>query len=172
MLHLLEDNQHIVIIPTDHTKHVQTVDYSDRVLKYCLKLKLDDTEKPFFHSHGFITFYQRHLKWLEKQKSKIWQTITSTTSSASYKPPESKIPLLGSTGTPSTEKQSTEAIKALNEPSDIGITSHSNDLNCLLDGNRAYIPKYYCDAEAYKQGMIDQYESIKAEYTDRSADNW
>jgi hypothetical protein len=43
-------------------------------------------------------------------------------------------------------------------------------LNCLLDGNRAYIPKIYCDAEEYRQDMIDLYESIKAEYSDESAD--
>ena len=142
MLHLLEDNQHIVIIPTEHTKHVQIVDYSHRVLKYCLKLKLDDTEKPYFHSHGFTRFYQRHLNWLAKQKSKIWHTLGSSTSSIPLQ--NTKNPLSDyhqpSVDTPSTEKQSTEAINAFNEPSDIGVTTHSHYLNCLLDGNRAYLP--------------------------------
>jgi len=166
MLQLLEDNKHIVIIPKGHTKHVQKVDYSDKVLKYCLKLRLDDTEKPYFHSNGFTRFYQRHLNWLAKQKSDSWQTITSTTSSIGFQ--NAKNPIVGSTDTPSTEKQSTEAINAFKEPSGIGVTTYSNHLASLLDGNRAYIPKYYCDEAEHKQGMIDQYESIKAEYSDRS----
>ena len=94
MLQLLDDNEHIVIIPTGHTKHVQKVDYSDKVLKYCLKLRLDDTEKPYFHSNGFTRFYQRHLNWLAKQKSNSWQTITSTTSSIGFQ--NNKNPSLGS----------------------------------------------------------------------------
>jgi hypothetical protein len=50
--------------------------------------------------------------------------------------------------TPSTEKQSTGAINAFNEPSGIGVTTYSKDLAQLLDGNRAYLvskPKFYCD---------------------------
>jgi hypothetical protein len=131
-----------------------------------LKLRLDDTEKPYFHSNGFTRFYQRHLNWLAKQKSDSWQTITSTTSSIGFQ--NAKNPIVGSTDTPSTEKQSTEAINAFKEPSGIGVTTYSNHLASLLDGNRAYIPKYYCDEAEHKQGMIDQYESIKAEYSDRS----
>lgn len=171
MLMILEENQHIVIIPTGHTKHVQIVDYSDKVLKYCLKLKLDDTEKPYFHSMGFITFYDRHLKWKEKQKSDSWQTLGSTTSSIGFQ--NTKNPSIGSVDTPSTEKQSTEAINAFNEPSGIGVTTHYEDLAYLLDGNRAYLvskPKFYSDESEHKQDMIDHYESIKAEYTDRSVD--
>ena len=172
MLQLLEDNEHIVIIPKGHTKHVQIVDYSDKVLKYCLKLKLDDTEKPYFHSHGFTRFYQRHLNWLAKQKSNSWQTLGSTTSSIGFQ--NTKNPSLGSVDTPSTEKQASEAINAFNEPSVIGVTTYSEDLNCILDGNRAYLvskPKFYSDAEEHKQEMIDLYESIKAEYSNESADN-
>jgi hypothetical protein len=48
-------------------------------------------------------------------------------------------------------------------------------LNCLLDGNRAYLvskTKFYSDEAEYRQEMINQYESIKAEYSDESADNW
>ena len=173
MLHLLEDNQHIVIIPTDHTKHVQKVDYSDKVLKYCLKLRLDDTEKPYFHSNGFTRFYQRHLNWLAKQKSDSWTTLGSTTSSVSL--PNAKIPIVGYVDIPSTEKPATEAINAFNKASGIGVTIHSDHLNCLLDGNRAYLvskPKFYSDEAEYRKDMIDQYESIKAEYSDGSADNW
>ena len=168
MLQLLQDNQHIVIIPSGHTDHVQKVNYSDRVLKYCLKLRLDDTEKPYFHSHGFTRFYNRHLNWLAKQKSDSWTTLGSTTTSVSFR--NAKIPIVGSNDTPSTEKQSTEAINAFNEPSGIGITNHSHHLNCLLDGNRAYLPKFYCDEAEYKQEMIDLYESIKAEYANGSED--
>ena len=142
MLQLLVDNEHIVIIPKGHTKHVQKVDYSDKVLKYCLKLKLDDTEKPYFHSHGFTRFYQRHLSWLAKQKSDSWQTLGSTTSSIGFQ--NTKNPLSDypqpSVVSPSTEKQSTEAINAFNEPSGIGVTTYYNDLPYLLDGNRAYLP--------------------------------
>jgi hypothetical protein len=105
---------------------------------------------------------------LAEEKSDSWTTLGSTTSSVSF--PNAKIPIVGYVDIPSTEKQSTEAINALNEPSGIGVTSHSDHLNCLLDGNRAYIPKYYCDEAEHKQGMIDQYESIKAEYTDRPED--
>ena len=82
---------------------------------------------------------------LANQKSKIWQTLGSTTSSVSFQ--NTKDPSLG-VNTPSTEKQATEAINAFNEPSDIGVTTHSHYLNCLLDGNRAYLvskPKFYCD---------------------------
>jgi hypothetical protein len=168
MLQLLEDNKHIVIIPKGHTKHVQKVDYSDKVLKYCLKLRLDDTEKPYFHSNGFTRFYQRHLNWLAKQKSDSWQTLGSKTSSIGFQ--NTKNPSLGSVDTPSTEKQSTEAINAFNEPFGIGVTTYSKDLASLLDGNRAYIPKFYSDESEHMQDMIDQYESIKAEYSDGSED--
>ena len=105
---------------------------------------------------------------LAKQKSDSWQTITSTTSSIGFQ--NTKNPIVGSVDTKSTEKPATEAINAFNDASGIGITSHSDHLNCLLDGNRAYIPKIYCDAEEYRQDMIDLYESIKAEYSDESAD--
>ena len=168
MLQLLEDNEHIVIIPKGHTKHVQKVEYSDKVLKYCLKLRLDDTEKPYFHSNGFTRFYQRHLNWLAKQKSDSWQTLGSTTSSIGFQ--NTKNPSIGSVDTPSQEKQSTEAINAFNEPSGIGVTIHSKDLAYLIDGNRAYIPKFYCDEAEHKQDMIDHYDSIKVEYSDRSED--
>lgn len=83
LLWLLQRLHRVIVIPNGHTKHVQTVDYSDRTLKYCLKLKLDENEKPFFHSFDFIRFYHRHLKWTQGEDSKIWQTITSTTSSTS-----------------------------------------------------------------------------------------
>jgi len=102
---------------------------------------------------------------LAKQKSDSWQTLASTTSSIGFQ--NTKNPSLGSVDTPSTEKQSTEAINAFNELSGIGVTTYSKDLASLLDGNRAYIPKFYSDAENHKQDMIDHYESIKAEYSDR-----
>jgi len=82
-----------------------------------------------------------------------------------------KIHHLAQNDTPSTEKPATEAINAFKEPSGIGVTSHSDHLNCLLDGNRAYLvskPKFYSDEAEYRHEMIDQYESIKAEYSDRS----
>jgi len=171
MLQLLEDNQHIVIIPTDHTKHVQKVDYSDKVLKYCLKLRLDDTEKPYFHSNGFTRFYQRHLNWLAKQKSDSWTTLGSTTSSIGFQ--NAKNPTVGSIDTPSKEKPATEAINDVSGYSGTSVTTHSHHLNCLLDGNRAYLvskPMFYSDEAEYRQEMINQYESIKAEYSDRSED--
>jgi len=105
---------------------------------------------------------------LAEEKSDSWQTITSTTSSIGFQ--NTKNPSLGSVDTPSTEKQSTEAINAFNEPSGIGVTTYSSHLASLLDGNRAYLvskPKFYCDEAEYKQDMIDQYEFIKAEYADR-----
>ena len=105
---------------------------------------------------------------LAKQKSDSWQTITSTTSSIGFQ--NTKNPSLGSVDTPSQEKQSTEAINAFNEPSGIGVTIYSKDLATLLDGNRAYIPKFYCDEAEHKQDMIDHYDSIKVEYSDRSED--
>ena len=105
---------------------------------------------------------------LAKQKSDSWQTITSTTSSIGFQ--NTKNPSLGSVDTPSQEKQSTEAINAFNEPSGIGVTIYSKDLATLLDGNRAYIPKLNCEEEEYRQEIIDLYESIKAEYSDRSED--
>jgi hypothetical protein len=86
-----------------------------------------------------------------------------TTSSIGFQ--NTKNPPIGE-DTPNTEKQATGAISAFNEPSGNGVRTYSKDLASLLDGNRAYTPKYYCDAEAYKQDMIDQYESIKAEYSD------
>ena len=109
-----------------------------------------------------------HLISLVEEKSDSWTTLGSTTSSVSFR--NAKIPIVGSIDTPSTEKQSTEAINAFNEPSGIGITNHSHHLNCLLDGNRAYLPKFYCDEAEYKQEMIDLYESIKAEYANGSED--
>jgi len=105
---------------------------------------------------------------LAKQKSDSWQTITSTTSSIGFQ--NTKNPSLSSVDTPSQEKQSTEAINAFKEPSGIGVTTYSNHLASLLDGNRAYLvskPKFYCDEAEYKQDMINYYESIKAEYADR-----
>jgi len=105
---------------------------------------------------------------LAEQKSDSWQTITSTTSSIGFQ--NTKNPSLGSVDTPSTEKQSTEAINAFNEPSGIGFTTYSNHLASLLDGNRAYIPKFTTDEEEFKQDMINYYESIKAEYADRPED--
>jgi len=107
-----------------------------------------------------------HLISLVEEKSDSWTTLGSTTSSIGF--PNAKIPIVGSIDTPSTEKPATEAINAFNEPSDIGVTTHSHHLNCLLDGNRAYLPKNYFDEAEYRQDMIDQYESIKAEYSDRS----
>jgi hypothetical protein len=103
---------------------------------------------------------------LAKQKSDSWQTLGSTTSSIGFQNP--KNPSLGSLDTPSTEKQATEAINAFNEPSGIGVTTYSKDLAYLLDGNRAYIPKFYCDEAEHKQEMINHYESINAEYSDGS----
>ena len=105
---------------------------------------------------------------LAKQKSDSWQTLGSTTSSIGFQ--NTKNPSIGSVDTPSQEKQSTEAINAFNEPSGIGVTIHSKDLAYLIDGNRAYIPKFYCDEVDYKQDMINHYESIKAEYSDGSED--
>jgi hypothetical protein len=131
MLQLLDDNEHIVIIPTGHTKHVQKVDYSDKVLKYCLKLRLDDTEKPYFHSNGFTRFYQRHLNWLAKQKSDSWTTLGSTTSSMGFQ--NAKNPIVGSIAAPSTEKQYRTSPIASIDASGIGVTTHSHHLNCLLD---------------------------------------
>jgi hypothetical protein len=168
MLQILQENHKIVIIPPKHNLHIQKVDYSDRTLKYCLKLKLDEQEKPYFHSFGFITFYNRHLNWQEKQKSDSWTTLGSTTSSIGF--PNAKIPIVGSIDTPSTEKHYRASLNASNDASTIGVTTHSHHLNCLLDGNRAYLPKNYCDEAEYKQDMLDQYESIKAEYADRSED--
>ena len=105
---------------------------------------------------------------LAEGKSDSWQTLGSTTSSIGFK--NTKNQSLGSEDTPSQEKQATEAINAFNEPSGIGVTTHSHHLNCLLDGNRAYIPKFYYDEAEHKQDMIDHYESIKAEYSDRPED--
>jgi hypothetical protein len=170
MLQLLEDNEHIAIIPTGHTKHVQIVDYSDKVLKYCLKLRLDDTEKPYFHSNGFTRFYQRHLNWLAKQKSDSWTTLGSTTSSVCI--PNAKISAFGTPDTQITQSKAKSSINDVSGDSGTSVTTHSHHLNCLLDGNRAYLPKNYCDEAEYRQDMIDQYESIKAEYSDGSADNW
>jgi hypothetical protein len=93
MLDILKEYEHIVIIPPNHTKHVQKIDYRDRVLKYSLKINLDDTEKPYFHSVGFCCFYNRHLKWLEKQTSDSWITLGSTTSSVSFF--NTKNPIVG-----------------------------------------------------------------------------
>ena len=108
---------------------------------------------------------------LAKEKFDSWQTLGSTTSSISLH--NTKNPSLGSVDTPSIEKQATVAINAFNEPSGIGVTTHSEDLAQLLDGNSAYLvskPKFYSDEEKHKQDMIEQYESIKAEYSDRSED--
>jgi hypothetical protein len=77
MLQALEENGKFVIIPPDHSKHIQLVDHSERVLRYCLKLKLDENEKSFFHSLGFIRFYHRHLNWLEKKKSQLRGVVIS-----------------------------------------------------------------------------------------------
>lgn len=106
---------------------------------------------------------------LAEEKSDSWTTLGSTTSSIGF--PNAKIPIIGSIDTPSTEKPATEAINAFNKASGIGVTTHSHHLNCLLDGNRAYLvsePKFYSDEAEYRQEMINQYESIKAEYSDRS----
>lgn len=112
---------------------------------------------------------------LAKEKSDSWQTLGSTTSSISLH--NSKNPSIGSGYTPRIEKQATEAINAFNEPSGIGVTTHSEDLAYLLDGNRAYLAstkpiksEFYTDEQEYKKGMIDLYESIKAEYSDRPED--
>jgi hypothetical protein len=75
---------------------------------------------------------------LAKQKSDSWQTLGSITSSVSFQ--NTKNPIVGSVDTPSTEKQSTEAINAFNEASGIGVTTYHNDLAYLLDGNLAYLP--------------------------------
>jgi len=83
LLWLLQKLNKTVIIPPNHNLHVQKVNYTDKALKYCLKLKLDEHEKPYFHSFGFIRFYHRYQNWMKREKSKIWETISSTTSSFS-----------------------------------------------------------------------------------------
>jgi hypothetical protein len=88
-------------------------------------------------------------------------------------------PVHGSDGIPNAGKQATEAINAFDDASDLGVTSDFKDFDCLLDGNRAYTAKpdslksrFYSDELEYKQDMIDQYESIKAEYDQDPNDLW
>jgi len=59
-------NSKVVFIPFGHNRHAQIIQNSDKVLRYCLKLKSREQEKPFFHSVGLRRFHHRRLNWLQK----------------------------------------------------------------------------------------------------------
>lgn len=65
ILDILKDPM-VVFIPFGHNRHAQIIQNYDKVLRYCLKLKSHEEEKPFFHSSGLSRFHHRRLNWLRK----------------------------------------------------------------------------------------------------------